>query len=124
MEKICCPFKDIEDTECEGYINENDDVNIVKLSQQRAIDSINSASKERGTNVNVEIGTVVHKECRKRYIHVKYIASYKKQKTDEDNISMPSLRSSKSQSFDYKTHCFLCGHITVDANGKKSTRCI
>ena len=32
---------------------------------------------------------------------------------------MPSLRSSKSQKFSYTTHCFLCEHIAVDANGKK-----
>ena len=60
-----CPFKDIKDLECVGYIPECDDEKLTSiLSQKRGIKRIQKASKARGTYVSVKLGMVVHKTCR------------------------------------------------------------
>ena len=63
------PFKNIADLECAGNINSNDENRIV-ISQPRAVIRINDASKDMGTDVFVQVGTVVHKTCRSKFHYI------------------------------------------------------
>ena len=120
MERKICPFKDIKDLECVGYIPECDDEKLTSiLSQKRGIKRIQKASKARGTYVSVKLGMVVHKTCRAQYIEENAIKRYNKDKLEVDNTHVHNLRSSNSETFVYATHCLLCECIAVDENGEK-----
>ena len=110
-----CPFKDYFDS-CSGFINKDDTEQEIK--QQRAVDTINEASKIRNSNITVEIGSIVHKDCRRKYINKVYLESVsKKRKIDETPVR--TLRSQATSGFNYQTHCILCESIVVDYNDKR-----
>ena len=112
-----CPFKDYFEF-CNGHLQKGSEDN-TEIKQQRGADSINNASNIIGTNITVEIGSFVHKECRKRYTNPKYLKTIKKRKIDDGNSPVASLRSKSTPGFKYSTHCVLCGKIAVDSNGEK-----
>ena len=113
-----CPFKDIAGLNCEDYICEG--ANKTVLKQARSVDTINNASKDMGTNVTVQIGSAVHKECRKWYIDTKFTTPWKKSKILDD-LKVHSLRSNQPNGFRYSTHCFLCDMVAVHDNGEQLT---
>ena len=61
-----CPFKDYFES-CSGFINKDDTAQ--KIKQHKAVDTINEASKIRNSNITVEIGSIVHIYCRRRYVN-------------------------------------------------------
>ena len=66
-----CPFRGIDYLNCNDYIL--NDENRAVLQYEKAIKSINSASQKRGINIDVQIGSVVHNKCRKKYTQNFYI---------------------------------------------------
>ena len=118
VEMDICPFKDVYGLNCQGSIPK-DDVNRVILTQEKAIDKINANNKKRGTNISVDVGSVVHKKCRERFNNQKYIDSYKRKNVNEEKIAVKRLRSNNSQDFKYASHCLFCESIAVDENSER-----
>ena len=87
---------------------EDNSVPLIKLGE-KGCQGIWRASKERGDNLDAQTGQYVHKECRRIYTNPNEIQKVTREKNvTSDSASIPKLRS-KSLSFDFRTHCFICG---------------
>ena len=112
---ICDEIPIVECAICKAVLRTEDTDTVVL--RKRGADGVNKASKDRNSDINVNIGDTVHQLCRREHIKEQNI---KKCKTlmRESPHKVPSLRS-KSQQFDYQTKCFLCGEpAKYDTNSK------
>jgi hypothetical protein len=88
--------------------HEDNSVPLIKLGE-KGCQGLWRASKERGDNLDAQAGQYVHKECRRIYTNPNEIQKVtREKKVTSDSASIPKLRS-KSLSFDFRTHCFICG---------------
>lgn len=88
----------------------------VKITE-RGAESINSASRERGSDIRVEAGQIVHKECRAKHINKKLISLEQKRNAEKASSSFCSLRS-QSSLFNFSGHCLFCG-TSAKVEGRK-----
>ncbi len=70
---------------------------------QKGSDSINKASKGRGSNITTQIGQLVHIECQKLFT-----CQRRRGKQVQESPSFCSLRSETPQ-FKFEEHCLFCG---------------
>ena len=96
---------------CQNELGSEDKVTIGK----KGADGINIASVERGDNILVTAGTVVHKSCRMNYVNKKDIERHKRATYDSTSSVKRSARLSLGQ-FDSKTDCLFCGNKVVSKN--------
>ena len=82
----------------------------VKL-RQKGSDSINKASRLRGTDIETQEGQTVHVECRRTFINPNSIDASRRKSTNGIQEKQPQkrdLRSLDSQ-FDFQRDCIFCG---------------
>ena len=80
----------------------------VKL-QETGKKGVNKASKEKVDDLKVEVGDVVHVDCRR--INIK---KRKSKSTDDDT----SCSTRSQNTFDFHEKCFLCGNSVTTKEGK------
>ena len=86
--------------------------------RQKGSDSINKASKARGSNIATQVGQSVHIHCRKAFIDPKRILCDQKREKVQDSPSSCTLRS-ETPEFEYKEHCLFCGQVAKYVNKKR-----
>ena len=89
----------------------------VKL-RQKGSDGINTASKERGSNVVTEVGQLVHVECRKLFTCQKRLSLDQKREKMQEPPPFCTLRSQTPQ-FKFNEHCLFCGKVSKWKNNKR-----
>lgn len=87
--------------------------------RQKGSDSINKASKARGSNITTKVGQCVHIQCRKVFTNPKQISSDQKRMKVQESPSFCTLRSETPQ-FKFKEHCLFCGEAAKCENKKRS----
>ncbi len=82
---------------------------------QKGADGINNASVQKGNNVHISAGEIVHSKCRQTYINKKDI------KIQQENKAEPPKRSARVATgpFNSQTDCLFCG--TTITHGSKDT---
>ena len=84
----------------------------VKLSE-KGCSGIHSARRERGDNLQVTAGQVVHAKCRKDYTHPNCIAAFKPSAREGTPSPVKKRRSLRSHHvFDFKAQCLFCCQST------------
>ncbi len=94
--------------------NVRDGSDVVEVHQKGA-DGINNASVQRGNNVHISAGEIVHSKSRQTYINKKDI------KIQQENKAEPPKRSARVATgpFNSQTDCLFCG--TTITHGSKDT---
>ena len=93
--------------------------NVAKIKTEKGRDSVNNASDIRSLpNVKVEIGALVHENCRAKHINKKSLDLIIRGKTPSSPF-VTKTRSSTEVKFDFKTHCLYCQKLIIK-NSKQS----
>ena len=96
----------------------------VKLSE-KSCSGIHSASRERGDNLQVTAGQVVHAKCRKDYTHPNCIAAFKPSAREGTPSPVKKRRSLQSHHvFDFKAQCLFCCQSTEPSKNRKVEKLI
>ena len=101
----------------------NEDVfdkkNTVVLGEKGSV-GVNKASDERGDNIKVKSGDIIHTKCRRLYTNKIQIAMYlkKAQFGAAETVNLPHNLRSAEPSFNFKEHCLFCG-VSAKYDGKK-----
>ncbi|KAK6194386.1 hypothetical protein SNE40_000027 [Patella caerulea] len=80
--------------------------------QDTGAHTVNGASLNRGLNINVVSGTIVHERCRLDFTNKKEIEITKRKKeSDGELVAADSTvkRRSQCSSFRFDYNCFFCG---------------
>ena len=90
----------------------------------RGVKGVQKASEQRQENVNVHVGLMVHKDCRRDWISEKNIkacvAKKSSNKKEGEASCKRTLRSDVPSQFSPQTNCFLCGREQIiDSKTKK-----
>ena len=96
----------------------------VKLSE-KGCSGIHSASRERGDNLQVTVGQVVHAKCLKDYTHLNCIAAFKPSAREGTPSPVKKRRSLRSHHvFDCKAQCLFCCQSTEPSRNRKVEKLI
>ncbi|KAK7096728.1 hypothetical protein V1264_003797 [Littorina saxatilis] len=96
----------------------------VKLTE-KGCSGINSASIERGDNLQVKAGQLVHAKCRKDYTHHNSIAALKRSVREGTPSPVKKRRSLRSHhNFDFKAQCLFCCQSTEPLRNRKVEKLI
>ena len=96
----------------------------VKLSE-KGCSGIHSASRERGDNLQVTAGQVVHAKCPKDYTHPNCIAAFKPSEREGTPSPVKKRRSLRSHRvFDFKAQCLFCCQSTEHSRNRKEEKLI
>lgn len=109
MDGKSCPF-------CQEQFSTKEEANELT---SKGCESIQKACQERGSNITVHPGQLVHVKCRQKFINPKSIACAKRKSLDgcEEERKKVKLRSEESN-FNFKDHCLFCACGDI-YNGKK-----
>ena len=106
---------------CEKPLKDGSKTTVVK---KKGLATFAEASKKRNdSKIDVfkkNSSLEIHEKCRTLYINNRCIAAYVKRA--EKDSTKSQLRSSLP-TFDFKTHCFLCGEEIPDDYAEKQSRC-
>ena len=90
---------------------------------QRGVDGINAASRARGDDISLTVGTKVHIDCRKKYVNKKDI-ELTKQKREAAAASGIIRKNTRicAGSYDSKSDCLFCGKKVDNETRRKMER--
>lgn len=116
--KATCPLCQF----CSDRPGPGDDKNDWVKIGETGVNGINAASDDRGVELVVVKGTMVHKSCRKFYTHKTYVKkSLESNKGESETARKRSTRTSSEQ-FEIRRDCLFCGTMVKEPDPKHYLR--